>query len=105
MRAPALAAIGIAAYLVFLVAMLPASVVLASAQKAEPGKFDVTQASGTIWRGAARLAVNTPGGPVPIDRFEWRWLPARLFTGRLALDITASTTGLEAHYVGARAPG
>ena len=105
MRPPALAAIGIAAYAVFLVATLPASFVLASAQEAEPGKFEVREASGTLWRGAAKLTVNTPGGPVAVDRFEWRWLPARLAAARLALDITASAPGLEAHYVGARAIG
>ena len=105
MRAPALAAIGIAAYAVFLVATLPASIVLASAQKAEPGKFDVREANGTIWRGSAKLTVNTPGGPIPVDRFEWRWLPSRLLTARLALDIAASAPGLEAHYVGARTLG
>jgi len=97
--------LGVAAYGVFLLATLPASVVLASAQKAEPGKFDVTEAHGTIWRGGAKLTVNTPGGAVPIERFEWHWLPTRLFTARLALDITAATAGFEAHYVGARAFG
>lgn len=105
MQGPRLVVLGVAAYGVFLVATLPASVVLASAQKAGPGKFEVREASGTLWRGAAKLTIDTPGGPVPVDRFEWRWLPSRLLTGRLALDITASAPGLDAHSVGARAIG
>ena len=105
MRAPTIAAIGVAAYAVFLVATLPASFVLAGAQKAQPGKLEVREASGTIWRGSAKLTVTTPGGPVPVDRLEWRWLPSRLLTARLALDISASAPGLDAHFIGARAIG
>jgi general secretion pathway protein N len=105
MRAPALAAVGIAAYVVFLAATLPGSVVLASAQRAGAASFEVRESSGTLWRGSAKLTVNTPGGPLALERLDWHWLPAHLLTGRLALDITMAAPGFDAHGVGARTLG
>lgn len=102
MRAPALAAIGIAAYAVFLVATMPASFALARAQAAQPGKFEVREASGTAWHGAARVTLATPGGPVAVDRVEWHLLPSRALAGRIAFHIEAAGSGLEARYEGAR---
>lgn len=102
MRAPAIAAIGVAAYAVFLVATMPASFVLARAQAAQPGKFEVREASGTAWHGTAKITLATPGGPVAIDRVEWHLRPAKLAAGRIAFDIAASAPGLEARYEGAR---
>ncbi len=102
MRLPALVALGVVAYGIFLVATMPAAFVLARAQDAQPGKFEVREAEGTAWRGHARVLVNTPGGAVPVDRVEWRLRPARLALGRIAFDIAASAPGLEAHYEGAR---
>ena len=97
-----LVVVGVAAYAVFLVATLPASVLLDRAQKAQPGKFEVKEASGTAWRGSAKLTLNTPGGPVDVDPVQWHWLPSRLFTARFAFDISATAPGIRAHTVGAR---
>ncbi|MDQ3027048.1 MAG: type II secretion system protein N [Pseudomonadota bacterium] len=102
MRLPAIAALGAVAYGVFLVATMPAAFVLARAQDAQPDKFEVREAHGTAWHGRAKVALNTPGGIVPIDRVEWRLLPARLALGRIAFDIGASAAGIEARYEGAR---
>jgi general secretion pathway protein N len=105
LRTPALAALGIAAYAIFLVSTLPASFVLARAQDAQPGKFEVREANGTAWHGRAKVTLATPGGPVAVDRLEWRWMPVRLAAGRIAFEIAAGAPGLEAHYEGARAFG
>jgi general secretion pathway protein N len=102
MRAPALAALGIAAYAAFLAATMPASFVLARAQDVQPGKFDVISAQGTAWHGTAKVSFNTPGGPLAIDKVEWRWRPTRLIAGRFAFEVGASATGMEARYEGAR---
>jgi general secretion pathway protein N len=90
--------LGIAAYAVFLVATLPASVALTAAQRAQPGRFDVLESRGSAWNGSAKVAVGT----TTIERLQWRWKPARLIAGRLAFDITASAPGIEARYEGAR---
>ncbi len=102
MRAIPLAALGIVAYGVFLVASMPASFLLARAQEAQPGKFEVRDAGGTAWHGHAKVAFNSPGGTVQVDRLEWRWLPTRLAAGRFAFDIVAAAAGIEARFEGAR---
>jgi len=101
-RALLLTALGIAAYGVFLVASMPASFLLARAQQAQPGKFEVREAGGTAWHGHANVVINTPGGPVAVDRIEWRWLPAQLASGRFAFDINARSGAITARYEGAR---
>ena len=102
MRAPGLAVIGIAAYLVCLGATVPAAFLLARAQDAQPGKFEVREASGTAWHGVAKVAFNSPGGPIAIDRLEWRWLPSRLVMGRFAFDVTGEGAGMAVRYEGGR---
>jgi general secretion pathway protein N len=100
MRTPALAALGFAAYLVFLVAKIPASFALAHGHHA--GMMEVLEASGTVWRGGARVVLNTPAGPIAVDRLEWSWRPTRLAAGRFAFDIGATSAGMEARAEGAR---
>lgn len=102
MRLPAIIAVGVVAYGSFLLATLPAAFVLARAQDSQPGKFEVREARGTAWHGHAKVTVNTPGGPVGVERLEWRLLPARLALGRIAFDIAAAAPGIEARYEGAR---
>ena len=93
MRAPAMAALGIAAYLVFLVAMLPASFVAA---RIDPSMAEASDIRGTAWNGSARVTLRTPQGPVALDRVAWRWRPLRLAAARLAYDVDASAKGLDA---------
>jgi hypothetical protein len=93
MRAPAIGALGIAAYLVFLAATVPASFV--AARIAGPN-LEVTGARGTLWKGSARALLRTPQGPIPLERVDWRFRPLRLAAGRLAFDVEAATKGIEA---------
>lgn len=102
MRRVALAALGVAAYGVFLVASMPAAFLLERARAAQPGKFEVREAEGTAWSGRAQVDLVVPGGIVPVDRIAWRWRPARLAAGRLAFDIAAAASGVQARYEGAR---
>lgn len=96
MRVPAMAALGLAAYAAFLVAATPANFVAAQAQAAAPGVIDLAGAEGTLWSGSARGRVRVPGGDVVLDRVEWRFLPARLASGRVAFDVSATGAGFEA---------
>ena len=104
MRALPLAALGIVAYGAFLVATMPASFLLARAQGALPGKLEVLEVGGTAWHGSARVVVNSPGGPIAVERLEWHWLPARLAGGRFAFNIAARANNIDARYEGARTP-
>ena len=52
MRTPAIVALGIAAYLVFLVATIPASVLVRLLR--QPGVLDLDGARGTLWNGSAQ---------------------------------------------------
>jgi hypothetical protein len=93
MRARTLALIGVAGYLVFLAAQLPASFVLA---RMRVPQAEFTEAEGTAWSGSARATLRTPQGPVELDRLTWRLRPARLLFGRIAYDVTAVAKGLDA---------
>src|SRR5471032_2462529 len=96
MRVPAMAALGAAAYGIFLVATLPASFVAARASAAVPGRVEFTETHGTFWHGNTRARIHTAGGDVLLERIEWRLLPARLASGRIAFDVTAAGRGLDA---------
>ncbi len=104
MRIAPIAAFGIAAYAVFLVATMPAAFVLARAQDAAPGKFEVREASGSAWHGRARVTLRTPAGDLPIESLEWHWRPARLAAARIAFDVEAQAAGMHARFEGARTP-
>jgi general secretion pathway protein N len=102
MRLPAIAALGIAAYLVFVVATTPASFVAARVSAALPGRVTFTDTHGTLWAGSARAQVIAYGGPVFLDRLHWRLRPSRLAAGRLAFDVQAAAHGLDAQLQVAR---
>jgi general secretion pathway protein N len=95
MRLPAMAALGIAAYAVFLLASTPATFIAARASAAAPGRIELADTRGTLWSGSARARIRVTGGDVLLDRIDWRFLPARLASGRIAFDVTATGRGLE----------
>jgi general secretion pathway protein N len=102
MRLPAIAALGAAAYAAFLVATIPASVVASRAAAIASGHLMISEATGTLWNGAAKARVIARGGPVFIDHLEWRLRPARLAAGLLAFDVIAISPGLDARLQVAR---
>ena len=102
MRLKAIAVLAIAAYIVSLVAITPASFVAARVSAALPGRVTFTDASGTLWTGSARAQVIAQGGPVFFDRIQWRLRPSRLAAGRLAFDVQAVARGLDAQLQVAR---
>ena len=105
MRMPAMAALGAAAYGIFLVATAPASFIAARASAAAPERIEVTETQGTLWGGHARARIRATGGDVLLDRIEWRLLPARLASGRIAFEVTAAGRGLDARLQVARGFG
>ncbi len=97
MRAKAMAALGVGAYVVFLVLATPASFLVARARAAAPGRIEMSEASGSLWSGAARARIAAPGGHLLFDRIEWRLVPSRLIAGRIAFDIKAAGHGIFGH--------
>ena len=97
MRVKAMTALGVAAYLVFLVLATPASFIAARARAAAPGKIEMSEAKGSLWSGAARARIAAPGGHLIFERIEWKLVPARLIAGRIAFDVRAVGHGLAGH--------
>jgi general secretion pathway protein N len=95
LRPLTLAALGAAAYAVFLVALMPAGYVAAKLEASTRGGVQVHEARGSIWRGAGRATIATPAGPLAVENLEWRFLPARLIAGRLAFAVTGRSAGFE----------
>jgi general secretion pathway protein N len=96
MRVTAMAALGAAAYGIFLLATLPASFVAAQASAAAPGRVELTETHGTLWNGDTRARIRSTGGDVLLERIEWSLLPARLASGRIAFEVKAAGRGLDA---------
>lgn len=82
--------VGVAAYVVFLVAGLPAAVVLQHAELPPEAGWD--QARGTVWAGGLE-------GPwwrgTRLDSLEWRFRPWRLALGEAAVQARLAAPGLE----------
>ena len=95
MRVSTIAVPGIAAYVVFLVAMVPARFV--AERVSVPGEIEVSDARGTLWNGTARATIATGAAPLAVDQVRWHFLPARLASARLAFAVDASGGGLDAH--------
>ncbi|HLX22706.1 MAG TPA: type II secretion system protein N [Usitatibacter sp.] len=96
MRARSLAILGVAAYAIFLVAKVPASVVAARIGDASGGAVQMSDPRGTLWNGEARATVLAPGGVLALDHVEWRFAPSALAGGHIAFDVAASGRGIEA---------
>lgn len=93
MRIARYAVLGIAAYLVFLLASAPASVAVA---KLRIEGLELHDVRGSIWSGAARAVVRVPASSIPLDEVRWRFAPARLLAGRISYDVQAGASNLNA---------
>lgn len=95
MRPLTLAALAAAAYAIFLIALMPASYIAAKLEASTRGGVQVHEARGSLWGGGGRATVATPAGPLALEDLEWRFLPARLVSGRLAFAVTGRSAGFE----------
>ena len=92
MRARGIALLGVIAYVVFLVATMPARWALA--HLALPPEVAISDVQGTVWDGTASIASPASG---PIGDLRWRFLPARLASARVAFAVDLSGKMLQAH--------
>jgi general secretion pathway protein N len=94
MRGSSLVALGLAAYGVFLVATIPAAYVAAQVQSALPGRIEIADTQGTLWRGKARVRISPSRAiPVSLDHVDWRFVPARLLAGEVAFQLQGGSNG------------
>lgn len=105
-RVAALAALGIVAYLTFLVATVPAPFIAARVLDVTKGAVMLTGAQGTLWHGDAKARIFPRRGlPVEVEALSWRFQPARLLAGRFSFDVKLGAAGLAGEMEAARAPG
>lgn len=87
------AVLGVAAYLVFLVATLPASWLGAALERASAGALVLGDAAGTVWKGRGVLAVRSGAGFRSLADVEWRCNPLSILTGRLSVTLSGNAPG------------
>ena len=84
MNPRAMAAIGLAAYLLGIIAIAPASLIDAGLQVWADGRLRLVDARGTLWSGSGRIEFRDPAGNRGVaEGLAWRLVPASLLSGRL----------------------
>jgi general secretion pathway protein N len=83
-----LAASGLTAYAVALVALAPATLIDARLQRTGEGTLRLAEARGSLWSGAGWLEARDAHGRAGIARrLAWRALPESLLRGRLVAEV------------------
>lgn len=88
----------ILAYLVFLLAWAPASLLAWALPRASEQVAWLDQVDGTVWRGSAaalRLQPATGAGQ-SLGQLNWRWQPLDLLRGRLGYRLSLGGAGIDA---------
>jgi general secretion pathway protein N len=93
-----LAVLGVGAYLVFLMANVPAAWLGFALERASRGTLVLGDPKGTVWKGSGLLALRSGGGFRGVADLEWSCNPLSVLTGRLrvALSGVAPETRLRA---------
>jgi general secretion pathway protein N len=86
---------GLAAYLVFLLATLPAAWLGYALERASGGALALGDARGTVWKGRGALAVRSSSGFRGVADIEWRCNPLSIFSGRLSVALSGTTPGAD----------
>lgn len=85
------AVLGVCAYLLFLVANLPAAWLGYALERASSGALALGDPAGTLWKGRGLLAAGSGGAFRGLASVEWRCNPLSLFTGRLKVALSGSS--------------
>jgi general secretion pathway protein N len=81
------AALFFAAFAVTSLAALPARWAATAIAHATDGHVRVVAATGSPWAGRGDLVLRVDRGELLLKGASWRWLPARIFAGELALKV------------------
>ena len=80
--------LGVVAYLVFLLANLPASWLGFALERASRGALSLGEPAGTVWKGSGLLALRSGGAFRGIAEFQWNCNPLSTLTGRLSVALS-----------------
>lgn len=94
-RAALFAALGVAAYGVFLAATIPARLV--TGRLTLPPGVTLRDVDGSVWNGRAVVSWQSGGATLAVDPLRWHVRPLALLSARLAYDLDAEAKGLSAH--------
>ena len=94
-RVTALAVLGLAAYAVFMLALVPARFVVS--RIALPPELVLREVDGTVWSGHAAASWSSGGTTVSLESVRWHWRPLALMSARMAYDVEAHGKGIAAH--------
>ena len=83
-----LAVLGIVAYLVFLLANVPAAWVGFALERSSRGALALGDPAGTLWKGSGLLALRSGGAFRGITDFQWSCNPLSVLTGRLSVALS-----------------
>jgi general secretion pathway protein N len=85
-----LAILGVGAYLVFLVANLPAAWLGFALERSSRGTIALGEPLGTVWKGSGLLALRSGGGFRGIADVAWSCNPLSVLTGRLSVALSGA---------------
>ena len=85
-----LAALGIAAYLVFLLVNAPAAWLGFALERSSRGAVALGDPAGTLWKGRGLLALRSGGAFRGVADLEWSCNPLSLLTGRLGVALSGA---------------
>ncbi len=89
-----LVAAGTIAYVLMLVATVPATVVDATLGRVSEGRLRIAEARGTIWSGAGRIQLFDASRQTGIAKIiAWHLVPGSLLRGRLACEMELDASG------------
>jgi hypothetical protein len=81
-------AVGLAAYVLALIATAPATWVDAGLQRASHGRLRLAEAQGTLWSGSGQIEIRDTGGRTGVARsLAWRVVPESLLRGHLVCEV------------------
>jgi general secretion pathway protein N len=92
-RGVRLVILGLGAYLVFLLANLPASWLGFALERSSRGALSLGEPAGTVWKGSGLLALRSGGAFRGIADIEWRTNPLSVFDGRLSVVLSGAAPG------------
>jgi len=85
-----LVALGVGAYLVFLLVNLPAAWVGFALERASGGALALGEPGGTVWKGRGVLGARSGAAYARVAAIEWSCNPFSVFTGRLNIVLSGS---------------